>query len=99
MHVRLITYEPGQILTLCYNVCPLAHHSVAQCCRARAAKIEKGTLIRYKVGGYASNTILPRYAIASPALSLMLERCQAAVLGPRTYISGKCYPSVTLPEL
>ena len=40
------------------------------------------TLTRYNVRGYASSTILPRYAIA-PA-NTVLERYEAAVLGPIT---------------
>ena len=42
MNVRLITYEPGQILTPCYIVCTRADHGVTLLCyRTRAAEIEK----------------------------------------------------------
>ena len=41
MHVRLITYGPGQILTLCYDGCTRADHGATLCCRTRAADIEK----------------------------------------------------------
>ena len=37
----LITYEPGQIPTLCYDVSTRADHSVTRWYRARAAEIEK----------------------------------------------------------
>ena len=38
--LRLITYEPGQILKLCYDVCTRADHGVALCYRTRTAEIE-----------------------------------------------------------
>ena len=40
--------------------------------------------MRYNVCGYASNTMLPRYAIAPPVAITILERYQAVVLGPIT---------------
>ena len=53
MHVRLITYELAQILTMCYDVCTRADHGVTLCYRTRAAEIEtkhvnavKGSWIR-----------------------------------------------------
>ena len=70
MHVRLITYEPGQLLTSCYNVhVPMTashYKTVPEPPRSRS----NIKLMRYDVRGYASNTMLPRYAIAPPVLTL-----------------------------
>ena len=41
MHVRLITYDPGQILTMCHDVCTRADHGATLCWRTRAAEIEE----------------------------------------------------------
>ena len=71
MHVRLITYESGQILLLCYDVFSRDDHSVPLCYRTRAADIEKKHHVsRYNVRGYASYTMLPGCAIAPPPLTL-----------------------------
>ena len=43
VYVRLITYEPGELLALCYDVCTHADHGVTLrvCYRTRATEIEK----------------------------------------------------------
>ena len=47
--------------------------------------------------GYASNTILPRYAIVSPVLTLCSNATKPLCVRP--YNVDKCYPSVALSEV
>ena len=71
MHVRLITYEPGQILTLCYDVCTRADHGLNTVTAPEPPRSRSNiTLMRYSVCEYASNTVLPRYAVAPPVPTL-----------------------------
>ena len=72
MNARSTTYEPGQILTLCYDVCTRADHGVTQYVTVPEPPRSRSntTLMRYNIGGYASNAMLPRYAIAPPMLTL-----------------------------
>ena len=63
---RLITYESGQILILCYDVCTRTDHLVTLCDRARAAEIEKDK--RPWICAFTIKS--PRYAVAPPALTL-----------------------------
>ena len=89
-YVRLITNEPGQLLTPCCNVCTRrADHGGTLCYRTT-------TLRRYNVRGYASNTGTAIRDCSSSANN-MLETLRSRCVRPHNV--DKCYPSVSLSEV
>ena len=84
MHVRLITYEPGQVPTSRYNVCTRADHGVTYVTLPEPPRSKSNiTSTRFNVGGYASNTVTALRDCSSSA-NTTLERYEDAVLGPIT---------------
>ena len=59
VHVKLITHEPGQIITLCHDVCTRADHGVTlYTVREPPRSRDNITSMRYNVCGYDTRTHL-----------------------------------------